>query len=128
MAKAHSTRPQRRIGRSGGNRPRTHPNPKPRRKPSPKTSLMLCRVGDVPSPADCVPATALRGILKDIELILSHVILVEHALLEQNVELDDDAARVLRVRVGDPLQGQIEAIGRLLGEDGDEGDGGSHDR
>src|SRR6185312_992964 len=127
MATRNHSRGTRLSGRSGGNRPRTHPPPKPRRKPAPKTPPKVGAADAAPYRVNGVAATALRGIRKDIELILSHVIVVEHALLEQNVELDDDAALVLRAHVGDPLQGEIEAIGRLLGEDEevDENDGGA---
>lgn len=48
-------------------------------------------------------------------LICSTAIVVAHALREQNVELDDDAADVLRRHVGDELQEQIEGIDSLLG-------------
>jgi hypothetical protein len=67
--------------------------------------------------------TALREIRKHLIPVLSCVLVVEHALLQQNAELDDDAARVLRVHVGDPLQEQTEVIGRLLGEEEDDNGG-----
>jgi hypothetical protein len=64
---------------------------------------------------DGVPATALRHIRRNLELIQSVAIVVAHALREQNVELDDDAADVLRRHVSDALQDQIEGMDSLLG-------------
>ena len=64
---------------------------------------------------DGVPATALHYIRKNLELIQSTAIVVAHALREQNVQLDDDAADVLRRHVSDELQDQIEGIDSLLG-------------
>jgi hypothetical protein len=64
---------------------------------------------------DDVPATELRHIRTKLELILSVAIVVAHALREQNVQLDDDAADVLRRHVSDELQEQIEGIDSLLG-------------
>jgi hypothetical protein len=64
---------------------------------------------------DGVPTTALRHIRSKLELIQSSAIVVAHALREQNVELDDDAADVLRRHVSDELQDQIEGIDSLLG-------------
>jgi hypothetical protein len=65
---------------------------------------------------DGVPATALRAIRRCLELIQSSVIVVSHALREQNCELDDDADRVLTRHVSDALMDQIESIDSLLGE------------
>ena len=59
-------------------------------------------------------AAALGAIRKTIELILSTVIVVAYALRGQNVELDNDAADVLRRYVSDELQKQIEGIDSLL--------------
>jgi hypothetical protein len=62
-----------------------------------------------------MPTTVLNYIRKNLELIQSAAIVVAHALREQNVELDDDAADVLRRHVSDALQDQIESIDSLLG-------------
>ena len=42
--------------------------------------------------------------------------MVRRALIEQNCELDEDAARVLKRCVSDELAGQIERINVLLGD------------
>lgn len=60
-------------------------------------------------------ASALRQIREKLELVCSCAIVVEHALMEQNCELDDDAALVLKRHVGDELDRQIERIDLLLG-------------
>ena len=65
---------------------------------------------------DGVPATELREIRRQLDFALSCVIVVRHALIEQNVELDHDAARILRLYVGDELDSQIERISQLLGD------------
>lgn len=67
-------------------------------------------------PAESVsPAKALRKILAQLEDICSTVIVVHHALREQNVELDDDAADVLKLHVSDPLYDQILKLKRIVG-------------
>lgn len=60
-------------------------------------------------------AGALREIRQQLDLAHACAIIVEHALLEQNVELDHDAALVLKRCVGDELDRQIERIDILLG-------------
>ena len=62
-----------------------------------------------------MPTTVLHYIRKNLKLIQSAAIVVAHALREQNVELDDDAADVLRRHVSDCLQDQIETIDSLIG-------------
>ena len=64
-----------------------------------------------------VPASALCDLRTSLRLIQSSVIVVRHALMEQKCLVDDDAARVLRVHVGDALQQQIECIDSVLGEE-----------
>jgi hypothetical protein len=64
---------------------------------------------------DGMPTTVLHYIRKNLKLIQSAAIVVAHALREQNVELDDDAADVLRRHVSDSLQDQIETIDSLIG-------------
>jgi hypothetical protein len=72
-----------------------------------------------------LPATgvALREIRDDLDLICSSAIVVQHALIEQNAELDKDAALVLRWHVSDPLYLLVLRINHLLGDPaGDEDD------
>ena len=57
----------------------------------------------------------LRRIHSKLEGVLSAVIVVQHALMENNCEIDDDAADVLRIS-SDELDRQIEQIEILLGE------------
>ena len=59
---------------------------------------------------------ALREIRRELEVICSCAIVVRHALTDQNVELDGDAALVLKRHVSDPLHEQIERISHLLGD------------
>jgi hypothetical protein len=63
-----------------------------------------------------VPATELRHIRNKLEVIQSSAIVVAYALIEQNAEVDDEAARVLRNHVSDALEDQIENIDSLLGD------------
>jgi hypothetical protein len=65
--------------------------------------------------------TALREIRQELNSICSCVIVVRHALTEQNVELDEDAALVLKRHVSDPLFEQVLRIGHLLGDDNEAG-------
>ena len=57
----------------------------------------------------------LRRIHSKLEGVLSAVIVVQHALIENNCEIDDEAADVLRSS-SDDLDRQIEQIEILLGE------------
>jgi hypothetical protein len=126
-------------------------SPKPRRKPAPKYSklrtaaevlrglrerqveatLQVARAAEPARtaaerppliPTEAVPATALRQIREKLGLICSCAVVVEHALSEQNCELDDDAALVLKRHVGDALFDQILSIDRLLGDSPGEDD------
>jgi hypothetical protein len=72
-------------------------------------------------------AGALREIRQQLDLACSCAIVVAHALTEQNVELDDDAALVLRRHVSDPLYKQVLRIDRLLGDRPDDDDQGKED-
>ena len=136
MAVRNSIRSEgvRKPPRRGGNRPRTHPTPKPLRKPGPPKPPKPRTAGDAlraikharssqsaeplqtsPTQAmremrDGMSVTALRDIRKSLELIQSTAIVVAHALREQNIELDGDAADVLRRYVSDPLQDHIEGM------------------
>jgi hypothetical protein len=85
------------------------------RSPQSAEPLQMNRTQAVREMRDGVPATALRYIRKKLALIQSTAIVVAHALREQRVGLDDDGADVLRRRVSDELQDQIEGIDSLLG-------------
>jgi hypothetical protein len=63
-----------------------------------------------------VRAGTLRRIRDELDFICSCAIVVRRALIEQNCELDEDAARVLKRCVSDELAGQIERIDVLLGD------------
>lgn len=58
----------------------------------------------------------LREIRQQLDLICSCVIVVHHALTEQNALLDKDAALVLKRHVADPLYEQVLRIARVLGD------------
>jgi hypothetical protein len=64
---------------------------------------------------DGVPATELREIRRQLDLICSCVIVVRHALAEQNVVLDRDAALILQWHASDPLYVLGQRIDALLG-------------
>jgi hypothetical protein len=68
-------------------------------------------------------AGALREIRQQLDLACSCAVVVAHALTEQNVELDDDAALVLRRHVSNPLYEQVLRIDRLLGDATGDDDG-----
>ena len=105
--------------------------PRPRRKPALKMSGEFRRAAerfrvqrspepmaarlDPPRADKLSPVTALRKILAQLEHICSTAIVVHHALREQAVELDDDAADVLRLHVSDPLYDQILKLKRIAG-------------
>lgn len=63
---------------------------------------------------DSPPSGALQRIRHRLELIRSSVVVVAQALVEQNCELDGDAARVLRHHVTDALTDQMVQIGLLI--------------
>ena len=114
--------------------------PKPRRKPAPPkppgsrldglSGASMHRPPGRPRIADRHPGSAtealheLRSVAHEADLsrihsklegVLSAVIVVQHALMENNCEIDDDAADVLRIS-SDELDRQIEQIEILLGE------------
>ncbi len=84
-------------------------SPKTSRKPSGTAAVDSIRTTN-----DDAPAAALQRIQDRLELIRSSVIVVAHALMAQNCELDDDAARVLRHHVTDALTEQVAQLGLLL--------------
>jgi hypothetical protein len=90
-----------------------------RSKPADRAAAALRATLDAP------PAVALQKIQDRLELIRSSVVVVAHALREQNCELDDDAARVLGYHVTDALTEQMVQIGLLLYKPGDEFGGAS---
>jgi hypothetical protein len=117
----------------GASRPRNstrarkaHPPKKPRCKPAHrKSSKPRMGAAGWPYVSPTQAVRELRAIRNKLRLIISSVIVVEHALLHQNVELDGDTARILRIHVGDALQGEIEQIDGLLGENDEDEDGGA---
>jgi hypothetical protein len=143
MAARNSSRGTRLSGRSGGNRPRTHPTPQTKRMPvTPKRSkLHTASTGDrrrrakailkaarAAEPAraadehlrtratrDGMPADELLGIRRRLKLVQSCTLVVEAALRDQNCELDSNAADILATHVIDVLHIQILKIDRLLG-------------
>jgi hypothetical protein len=79
----------------------------PRRKPIPAK----------PSNSTTAPdawVTALRQIHARLERIRSTAVVVAHALRQQNVQVDDDAACVLRWHVSDPLYEQVLRLKRII--------------
>ena len=114
------------------NRARRAParRPQARRRPAPQPSevrrererhadavLKLARATEPARPSpDAAPAGTLRKIRNELDFICSCAIVVRRALIEQNCELDEDAARVLKRCVSDELAGQIERIDVLLGD------------
>jgi hypothetical protein len=61
-----------------------------------------------------MPVKALCQIEACLKQICSTVIVVAHALREQNAQVDDDAAGVLRWHVSDPLFEQIQCLTRII--------------
>ena len=111
MATAKDTRARRAPARA----------PKARRKPAQPSEvrqererradavLKLARSTEPARPSpDAAPAGTLRKIRNELDFICSCAIVVRRALIEQNCELDEDAARVLKRCVSDELAGQIE--------------------
>jgi hypothetical protein len=118
---------------------KAHPLKKPRRKPVPakppklRDGLtgggalrppILPRIAEQHRSSATEALQELRGVAHEVDLrrihsklegVLSAVIVVQHALMENNCEIDDDAADVLRIS-SDELDRQIEQIEILLGE------------
>ena len=104
------------------------PHTQGRRRPAPQPSdirqererradavLKLARATEAARPSpDTTPAGTLRKIRNELDFICSCAIVVRRALVEQNCELDEDAARVLKRCISDELAGQIERIDLLL--------------
>jgi hypothetical protein len=139
MATRNDSRGTRRSGRSGGNRPRTHPTPEARRKPVPPKPSKLHTAADAlrdarhvsshtrlaeqfrvnPTQAvremrNGVPATVLRQISRELEVAQAVVYLCAATLRGQAADSDIDVALSLQRCVGDELDRQIERIGELL--------------
>lgn len=106
--------------RSSDFTPKTRPKKKtkrPSRKVASKSrshQVSLTSAGGLvlPDAAD----HGLRDIRKHLKRAVSTTIVVIHALREQNVELDDDAADTLQYYVSDMLFDDVLRINRLLGE------------
>jgi hypothetical protein len=99
--------PQKRAGlRRTAERLRVQPRPNP--------EAMGARI-DQPRTGKLSPVKALPKILAQLQDICSTAIVVHHALREQNVDLDNDAADVLKLHVSDPLYDQILKLKRIVG-------------
>jgi hypothetical protein len=107
MAARNDSRGARTIVRSGGNRSRTHPSPRPRRKPArnPFASKAGPRGRDLQDP--------LADITRRLKVIGAVAVTAEVALRTQNCEQDADIADCLRHGVVDALTTQIERLSRL---------------
>ena len=92
--------------------------PGSRRKPvvrkASKTRARAAAIGPLRKARHGIPVAILRQIQGRIRQICSTAIVVAHALRKQNVELDDDAADVLRWHVSDPLFEQILLLKRVV--------------
>jgi len=108
MAGANSSRPGRHTAGPGGNRPRTHPSPRPaiQRTQRPTACELLIRD---------IHHLALR-----LEVIHRTAVTVQMALRHQNAENDGDFAECMRHGVCDPLWDQVQRArvlaGRVHGE------------
>ena len=136
MATANSNRGTRRSGRlSGGNRPRTHPSPKPHksprtqvRPPAPTTARTEpSKLGKSPdarpgaaslgssAPPEVTPSICalyeIRARLKGIAACIAVVVI---ALKAQSADADRDFAVTLDLCVGDELSGVRERVDGLI--------------
>ncbi len=106
MAGANSSRPGRHTARPGGNRPRTHPSPrptvqKPLRAQRPTAGELLIR--------------DIHHIVLRLEVIHRTAATVQIALRHQNAENDDDFAECMRHGICDPLWDQVQRARDLVG-------------
>jgi phage FluMu protein gp41 len=126
MATRHSSRGTRRSGRlSGGNRPRTHPTPKPRRKPAPKlvevksgrrrkwhpgpraTATQRKSVGDI----GAAPTHSLREKRKKVPESLPIPIAVELAIQQERATLITSITLLFSLHC--ILRRQLEGLGEV---------------
>jgi hypothetical protein len=114
-----ATRARRAPARTPKTRPRPAPQPSETRQQRERRAdavLELARFAEpARRPSPDTSTSALRKIRDELDFICSCAIVVRRALIEQNCELDEDAARVLKRCVSDELAGQIERIDSLLG-------------
>lgn len=106
MASANSSRAGRHTARPGGNRPRTHPSPRPAvQKPlqRPRTTTAELLIRDV------------HHLVLRLEVIHRTAITVQMALRHQNVENDGDIAECMRHGICDPLWHQVQRARVLAG-------------
>ena len=106
MAGTNSSRSGRRPVRPGGNRPRTHPSPRPAVQKSlqtPRRAASELLIRDIQH-------LALR-----LEVIHRTSVTVQMALRHQNAENDDDFAECMRHGVCDPLWDQVQRARVLAG-------------
>ena len=123
MAARNSSRGTRLSGRSGGNRPRTHPTAKPRRKPAPPKPPKLRKDARPPyiSPTqvlretrDGMPTTELQMIRVGLETASAVIAVCATALEAQAADSDADIAIVLHRCVISTLERQADRIDSLL--------------
>jgi len=124
MATAKDDRAHGAPARAPKTRPRPAPQPsepRPERERRADAVLKLARITEPARPSpDTARAGTLRKIRNELDFICSCAIVVRRALVEQNCELDEDAARVLKRCVSDELAGQIELIDVLLEDSPDD--------
>jgi hypothetical protein len=107
MANSDSSGVERRRVRLDGNRPRTHPSARSRRK-APRKPLKV-KAGA----HDCSLRDSLTAIARHLEVIGAVAVTAEVALRAQNCEQDADIAICLRYGVVDALTLQIERMSRF---------------
>ena len=94
-----SALPERHTARPGGNRPRTHPSP----RPAVQNPLRAQRRTDGELLSRDIHHLALR-----LEVIHRTAVTVQMALRHQDAENDDDFAECMRYGVCDPLSDQVQ--------------------
>ena len=127
VATRNHSRGTRLIGRSGGNRPRTHPTPKPRRKPVLQRPSRLRTAGDALRHAERIQTDgsckksglgaltgALCGIRERLEAALSVASLCVIALKGQAADHDIDIALCLECCVEQVISDQMEHIDNVV--------------
>jgi hypothetical protein len=110
MADRDSSRRTRQSGRSGGNRPRTHPKRPQGRRPGPKSA----RVSAPPPRKSTKVLADLTNMRFHLEIAMAAAIVTSLALEKQNAEVDPDAALILRRCVADELSRQLDRLDHIL--------------
>jgi hypothetical protein len=110
MADRNSSRRTRQSGRSGGNRPRTHPKGSQGRRPGRKSA----RAPAPPPRKSTKVLVALENIRLHLEIAMAAAIVTSLALEKQNAEGDPDAALILKRCVADELSSQLDRLDHIL--------------